>query len=558
MARQPLWTVREDPSGAGPLVVTPPNPGTAGRAMAGFGSALFQVGSLLTAEAKDAEQRTRALQQQTAVDDYTLEATQKFLTIRQEITAMPDPDQAAARWAQARTELLPTGAAEGDETDETFQLKRQRYDREMASWEKVIAADIQARRVQQAQDSLTAARAASIAMRDTSLFLERLQDAAPLVGWTQQQVQDEFAAVDRAVSQELAKDRVAAKVARMPYDEAVAYLNSDAPFYGTGLNPQAKQEFLDKQMGLLSRQRAKAIQEANLAESVRQHNAAQYLGRAGQGQPVDVDAMWKLVEAGQLDAGAARTVQEMIVKGPATENDPATYARLLELQDEVSRGSKAPQDLAAFALANAGTKLTASAWQGALAHAANVYSPQMQAINEEVQQAGRQLVTVTDQSLEALQMLADPALLQNAENQRANQYRQVDYVRRSLMDYVRDNPKATPDDIYVQRLRLLRNLQRQHADEVKSLLEAYEAGKLNPPAPPAGVSPTAAQAKGIQEAGVDLLTGGLRLDLNPQHPPAGLESVWPALDEPRRAQVLRLLAKGATVEDILAAIRRGP
>ncbi len=559
MAQQPQFRPQLDPSGQGPLLVVPTDPGAAGRAraaaggaLAGLGESAFRTGVFLTAEAQEAERRTQELQRATAVSDGQLARTQTFLAVRDEILRTPDPEAAQARWAQARGELAPVNEAAGDER--TAALQRQAYDQQMSLWESVIAGDIRGLRVRQADQSLDAARTASVQMRDTSLFLERLQAAAPIVGWNEQQVQDEFAAVDRAVSAELTKDRIATQVLTMPYDEAVAWLNSEAPFYGTGLDPQAKQQFLDQQMGLLTRQQARAAQEARIAAGVQQRNAAEVLARAGRGEPVDVDRMWDQVEAGTLDPGVARTVQETLIQGPATADDPATLQQLLVLQDRVARGAAPAAELTSFALAHAGTRLKDSTWTGALEFASKSFTPQMQAVNEEVQQAARELVTVTEQGLQQMMtMLADPTAIDAAENQRAFQQRQVDYVRRTLLDYVRQNPAATADDIYRERLITLRGLQRQSADQVRSLLEAYESRAVTPPAaaPPTPAAPPAAGfTSAVQQAAADWLAPWN------ETAPAGLETVWPGLDERQRAQVVRLLGKGATPAQILEALRQ--
>jgi hypothetical protein len=563
MAKQPQFRPVIDPAGQGPLLVVPTDPGAAGRARAGAGSALaglgdtaFRTGVFLTAEAQEAERRTKELQRRTAVADFTLDRTQKFLAVRQEIQRTADPDAAAARWSEARGELAPGPmAAGGGDDEEMGQLRQQAYDDRMVLWEGVIAADLQGLRVRQASASLESARKASIEMRDTSLFLERLQAAAPLVGWSEQEVQDEFSAVDRAVSAELTKDRIAAKVTSMPYDRAVAWLNSDGPFYGTGLNPQEKQKFLDEQMGRLTRQQAAAAQEANLAAAVRQRNAAQLLGQAGRGQPVDLDAMWGMVEVGSLDPAHARTVQDMLAKGPVTSDDPAVLQELLAIQDQVARGTAPAQKLVNFALAQAGTKLKDATWTSALEFAQKSFTPQMQAVNDEVQQATRELVTVTQESLDDLiALIGKGPTVAAAENERANQYRQVDYIRRSLMDYVRDHPQATGDDIYRTRLSLLRSLQRQNADQVKSLLEAYEAGKLNPPPQPAAPPmspPTGPQVQGLEQAGSRLAEQLAARPALPAAIPTGFESLWDTLSAEERTTVLTLLGRGWTPAQIL-------
>jgi hypothetical protein len=560
MAKTPQWQVANSPAGAGPVVSVPTMTDAPGRALAGLGQNAFETGLYLTQEAREADRRTKALTRQTAVDDYALDATQRFLRVRNEISSIPDPDQGQARWEQARSELLPaTGDGVLAADNETLQLQRQTYDREMSSWEKVISSDLQSKRIGQAQASLDSARTAAVQMRDTSLFLERLQHAAPLVGWSDQQVQDEFSKVDLAVSHELQKDRIARTVSGLPYDQAVAYLNSDAPFYGTGMNPQEKQTFLHVQTGLLDRQRAAAAQAQNLTTTVRQNNALKLLEAAHTHQPVDLAGMWQLVGRGQLDPEAADRVEKVIVGGPVTTDDPAVARQLLTLQDRVARGDAAPAELTAFALAHAGTRLKETSWRDALKFATETYTPQMQALNDEVQQAGRELVTVTDTTLQSLAALANPALVTAAENQRANQYRQVDYVRRSLMDYVTANPQALPDDLYVQRVKLLRNLQRSTSDQVKSLLEAYESGRLaagaaddlgrsldravaanqrSAPAAPAAAPLTPAPRQGPGPA--------------PAVPaPAGLEGVWDRLDADTRKDALTLLGRGWTAEMIL-------
>ncbi len=332
-------------------------------------------------------------------------------------------------------------------------------------------------------------------------------------------------------------------VARTSSWQAAGQLLDDADFQRTwGLDISEAgdlktdlDKFVKEQAGLQDKARQREREEA----------ANAWIVAADKGE-ANIAQGRQAVLAGTLDR-AVYEEGKRILLNPPTRNDPAVFEQLLELQDAAVRDPAQAGGLKTFVRAHA-SQLTPETRESALKLAAGQYNGQMQALNEEVQQAGRELVTVTDESLQVLQGLANPALMQNAENQRANQYRQVDYVRRSLMDYVRDNPKATPDDLYVQRLRLLRGLQRQSSDQVKSLLKAYEAGKLGLAAGPGGERVEAAQPWGEVMIPALPAPGGV---------PKGLESVWDSLTPQRQAKALELLRLGRSPEEIVRRLGAG-
>lgn len=346
--------------------------------------------------------------------------------------------------------------------------------------------------------------------------------------------------------------------------DAAAQIIHSAEFQETwGLDLQHSAQLRQQVEGFLQDERA--LEEKIRRDTLEKNNDG-VLADAWQGKTEILAQLPGRIRRNEIDADVAAQAKAILTAPPAA-NAPDTLEKLLDLQDTVARDPSKAGELKAFARAHA-SELTKETYENALKLGTGGYSAQMTALNDEVQQARAELVTVSEQDI--LSLLQMGGAVKPAQNERARQVRAVDYVRRSLLDYLGSNPKATADDLYRQRLVLLRGLRRQNATEIESLLEAYEAHQSYPKIAPgsmpevgdiwppgsAGALPTAEQAQGIEQAGVDLLTTGVALGLGLDRAPLGLESVWGTCTAEEKKDILQYLASGGSVEKVLEKARQ--
>jgi hypothetical protein len=544
MAKTPQWTVRETGAASGgPLIVAPRNADAPYRALSGLGATVRDLGKTLTAEARVAQERSRALQRATEASDVRLDLTRKFLDLRDELGNIPDPEERLRRWDAAQGEFGTQ--LESIPDPETRAAAQRYYDDDMRAWDAEVHGSVAASRLAQAERGLQNAAAMSLELRDLSLYEERVRQAAPVVGWTDQVVADEMDRMERLIGHEQAKDAVAARAASLPFDDAVAYLNSDAPFYGTAIDPQEKQKFLDAQMGLLTRQQAAAAQEARRVESVRETNGVAAIAAAYRDK-LDLDATLKQMEAGALRPEDFNQAVQIAKKGPVTQNDPAVYAQVQDLLDGMARGAQTPQAVRRFALDHA-DRLTPAKMETILQETAQAFAPQSQALRDAVTRARSQLVTApeAESPMMALLRAQNPDAAQDVDNQRARQWRLVNYLEDELQRYLRENPQATREDI-IKKGRALEVYLRQQAPERQGQIIAAWETDATRPAGPVFVAQTPQQADQAAARYVDEMFGPAV--------PVGLESIWSDLTPEEQTDVRELLAQGVSVARILAEV----
>jgi len=532
MARLPKWDMEVVPTGGGPLVVRASGePGAAGAAAAGLGRTVAHTGATITAEARQAEERTKALQQDTQTSQYALEATQGYNQLSSELAMEQDPDARAPKWkafqTAQRTRLGEIGDDDVRERAETW------LNEQTALWDADVRKGTWRLRLKQSYDHLKALDTDATARRDDSLIVPQLSAMVQAGHMAAGDANDYLQAKRREIRGELGKDAIAAKVFQMDHGDAVTALKDPATFKGLALDPQQVSEFRDKLHAQLDVQRAAASQEARAVEQGRERAGVQAIAAAYRGQ-LDAAATIEAMETGAMRPEDARTALEIATKGPAAENDPKTYAELLRLQDGLARGAVEPAAVRRYAMAHA-TRLKPATVDAALRAAAETYSPQQQAVNEAVQRARQQFVTVTDSTLELLAAMGRGAAeLKPAEDKRAFQYRLVSYLSDELDQYVRAHPEATREEITKRGRQIETSLRQQTQTEQRTTIDAWER---------AAFAPAAAQPWGE----VPLPS--------PDGVPAGLEGLWPQLNDAEKQTVRELLAAGLSIERILEEAR---
>jgi hypothetical protein len=551
MAKTPRWTPQIDPSGNGPMMSVPRNADAPGRALAGAGRAVFQVGSFLSAEAKQAEEKTREYQREVEASKFRTERTDEFLETFDKISQTADPDERLAMWQQfqerAQTSL-------GTLKDEQTTAKATLYlNEDLRHWDSAVTQGVIQRRIDAGTEVEKTLLDQGRRLRSNVLYNDFLKDQVAAGAKTPEQATMAQEAFSSEILTLQGKDSVAADVTGMEYGPAVQYLNGpEAQNKLGGLDPQERQKFLDQQMGLLTRQQAQASQEARMADQMRTANGQRWLAKANQNQPIDLTAMWKEVDELGLDASVAKEVQAIVQNGPRTENDPATYAKLVEMQDAVQRGAAKGEDLKKFVFENAsGLKRATS--ESALAAAANPFSMQTQAVTEAIQRMRGQFVRVQETDLQALLLSgATGESLKSAGDLRAGQLRLVDLGQDELEEWIGKNPDATRADILRRGREIQALIGQQSVEEQDRMIDAWQQGqeitlaggerkKLTPE--------TQRTQRGTEEN--ELGTGGA------EPAPVGLESVWGTLSVEERASAMRMIGRGVSASQILAALQGG-
>jgi len=256
---------------------------------------------------------------------------------------------------------------------------------------------------------------------------------------------------------------------------------------------------------------------------------------------------------GQLTDKAYETIRRLEVRGPRTENDPETYAKLVELKDRVARGAAPAAELKSFATAHA-DQLTPAAYKDAIDTAGSPFAMQTQAKNDAVQRAYGQFVKVQETDLQALLMQgASQEAMRSAGEVRAQQLNLVNMLSDELEEWIRNHPEASRADILRQGRMIQVQIGMRSIEEQDARIRQWQASAGGPIGPEG--SAVAGNLGNLQPRSPDS---------SPDTPaprnavPAGLESIWDQLDSEAKADVMRLLARGRTAEDILRIWQENP
>jgi hypothetical protein len=242
--------------------------------------------------------------------------------------------------------------------------------------------------------------------------------------------------------------------------------------------------------------------------------------------PTQID---QALRAGIVSPAEAKQLQELVKKGPATENDPQASAEAYGLVADVQFNRIQPE-AALRRLDAMATRLTPAFRDARIADLTST-RPIDTAMRDITQAARRELVTTT-QDLMTVMMTsgAGPDALAALDNQKNRQERLVNYHDDQMRRWLREHPEASEDDLYVESRRILARVRSMDATGRESLLESWEQQVLTPAA-----SPWEGPNEGVIPMGT----------------PQGLESVWDTMTTDEKQTALSALANGtATVEQI--------
>lgn len=534
MAKLDKW--RSDPAGPqgyGPLLSRQTNPGAVGESVAGLGESLFRTGAFLTREAKEAEEKTRALQRNTQVSAFTLSATQGYNKLKEQLRSESDPDRHVPLWEEFQQAQRGQLDAIGDE--EVRDRAAAWLNQESALWDADVRTGLYELRIRQSEGHLKALTADAYDRRDDSQLAEYVGQMTADGFLAPQQAADYLTAARAQISKDLQKDAISGHALSLPNEQQIPYLDSlSRP---QGLNDQEWTDFRAELMSKLTVDRAAAAQ-AERAREAQVHANEDKLWSAALGGTLDVRAVPGQIERQEISAEAGLAAVKMAAKGPVQENDPEAYMAMSDTVQGLYDG-RVTRDKARAELVSVAAKLTPAAYQRFYDDLTGGFrTVQGKALADAGRDAAGQLVTVTQGALDWADLLQTPEE-QKAKlaADRSRQVGLVAYHDQWMRDFLKGHPDASIDDIYVESRRIVAHL-RQQTPEMQAFLAEHGSRLGLGPAEPSATPP---------------VTPPSEIKNQPSQIPPGLESIWDRLDAEARASALRLLAKGVSPEQLLKA-----
>lgn len=435
MAKTPEWTVRETGEGGGPLVVQPTGLDAPGRALAGIGHAIGQIGQFITAEAREAEAKTKDLQVRTEAAGFVQKKALAYNSLVSELGSISDPavqDQRHREFMASIEEGL-SGLSEEAQGYAKLQLAQH-----VPAWDANIRTGIQMERGRQSDTLLKSLDQDAVATRNTAYYEDYLMQRLATGMETNQTAALKRDDIERRVTEELAIDEVAKTGNAIAQEKgtaaAIEYLNSGKPFYGTGVNPQRKQQVLDQQVGLLTRFQAQAAQEARQAEAAALHNGIELYVAAAQGNPVDLKDAGEKAGKGLLDPLYFRLATEMVKAGPAKQDDLTVLAASYDWLRKIREDTTLREQGLAYVMKNA---------------PGNLKGETAASLVREIQTAGSLEDAGGRLGLKVAQSLLDDHYDLGTFGDKKTPEAQKQYlaVKQELSRWGKDNPKATEEQI---------------------------------------------------------------------------------------------------------------
>ena len=522
MAKFPQWTATVDPTAGGPLIVRQPNAGQTGMAMAQLGQTIAGVGQYLTAEGRQAAERTAELDRIRQASTITRQATSKLRKFSDEIRRDPDPANYERRFEEVSSSILAgLDAIEDPEVCTRAQVKIDSeldfHQRDMLTWR--MQAQQKAFEQEYLQAEQDAVRTGNVEAVETPL--QALVDA----GFTT----PEQAA--RAKSVVEAKTIVWQTALAKGWTEGLKYATDPETLAELPLSPEERKAFkAELESYLASEETLEQLAARKEAERI-ERDKTQLFADAYSEKLTDPGQIDQALRAGVLSPTEAKQLYELMKKGPPAENDPQASAEAYDLVADVQFGRTQPET-ALRQLDKMASKLT-PAFRDARIKDLTSTGPIDTAMRDITQAARRELVTTT-QDLMTVMMTsgAGPDALAALDNEKNRQERLVNYHDDQMRRWLREHPEASEDDLYVESRRILARVRSMDVAGRESLLESWEQQVLTPAASP---------WEGPNEGVIPL--GSVA--------PQGLETVWDTMTTEEKQTALSALANGtATVEQI--------
>lgn len=558
MAKYPSWPQPSAPAGGGPQLPRNPYAGAPGAALVGVGGSFIDVGRYRTMEAKEAEEKTLALERQTQLAEQTRTIAKSRTDFFRSLADEPDQERHEQMYHDYESRTLMS--LEGIE-DEVVRAAATSYaSQQLAAVYDDVRTGRWDKRLQRADKEIQLGLQAAIDNRDAQPYTDYLNQLAEQDVINQHEADLRIALARRQVGQAVQMDRLRARIEYLPTTAARQVLNDPQTWKELDLTAEERSTYRAE---LTARLAARQALEADLAARVEaQREAAdnQLLDDALSHKlsPEQIKAIPALIGSGKISAKVGQEALVIVTK-PPTENDPDIAAQAYELVADVDAG-RVDKKKALSQLNTWASKLTPT-FRDARIRDLTDTSTIGAALKDASRRARAELLLVEDEArfFALLAAFKDEETARSLREQRAVEIRLVNYHDEQLRQWHRSHPEVESEQIYTESLRILRHLRPMGDAERRSLLEAWEARLLAPPAPPATRS---GRPPGDETAALmpvwDPQTGKVDLSLFASLPaPAGLEEVWDRLNDEEKGTALQALRRGFSAQEILEALQEG-
>lgn len=331
MAKFPQWTATVDPTVGGPLIVRQPNAGQTGMAMAQLGQTIAGVGQYLTAEGRQAAERTAELDRIRQASTITRQATSELRKFSDEIRRDPDPANYERRFEEVSSSILAgLDAIEDPEVRTRAQVKIDSeldfHQRDMLTWR--MQAQQKAFEQEYLQAEQDAVRTGNVEAVETPL--QALVDA----GFTT----PEQAA--RAKSVVEAKTIVWQTALAKGWTEGLKYATDPETLAELPLSPEKRQAFKSELESYLRTEQTLAEIDARKQQAqIEQTKNALFADAMSDklDDPTKIDAA---LRAGVVSPAEAKQLQELVKKGPPEQSDLMAISQVREAILDYQTGAK--------------------------------------------------------------------------------------------------------------------------------------------------------------------------------------------------------------------------
>ncbi len=496
MAKFPQWTATVDPTAGGPLIVRQPNAGQTGMAMAQLGQTIAGVGQYLTAEGRQAAERTAELDRIRQASTITRQATSKLRKFSDEIRRDPDPANYERRFEEVSSSILAgLDAIEDPEVRTRAQVKIDSeldfHQRDMLTWR--MQAQQKAFEQEYLQAEQDAVRTGNVEAVETPL--QALVDA----GFTT----PEQAA--RAKSVVEAKTIVWQTALAKGWTEGLKYATDPETLAELPLSPEERKAFkAELESYLASEETLEQLAARKEAERI-ERDKTQLFADAYSEKLTDPGQIDQALRAGVLSPTEAKQLYELMKKGPSLENDVETMIAARQMIDGIERGTVTSEQAIDFLRKNV-SRLKPETFATLTKEATDVWSFQARAVGNVRRFAVTQLVSGDDDLLDRLRMLgAGKDVLTPLEERRKQEYRLVEYVETQLRDWMAQNPQATYEEAATRGRQWIDQVQQLDQMQRQNLLDAWKT--------PSEPSPLRADTPpSVRQLVTDALDAGIPLD----------------------------------------------
>jgi hypothetical protein len=538
------------PSGA----MTVPEPGIVSRAIGGLGATVEGIGSFLTQQGIEAEQKTKRLDQIRQTANQTLDIAEKLNTFHDSLRSDPNLDGYDKRFGELQDQIRQQVAEIPDQTVRT-QVEADLSQR-LPMYQKAMMSYRQEARINQFQQDLPAMKAQSLQLGDETPFVQTL-DALRDSNLISPQDHDFQAQEMRTlITKKNESDQLLATARKLGPDAWDSWVSDEKNVQGLTLDTKELTQVKDQASNYFQSQRDSAAIALRKQTLQQQSTDADWLGafyanKIGTDPRYPLDAVPDLIATQALSPATGKAILEGIAKGPRAQNDPAAFQTLHDNLNSLAMGRMTQQDAYDALKANAG-KITKEEYERQTAKIADYATIQNQALNYQQTWMLRTFQPIKDTEIEVAKGQVDDYVTTNKDSplypkylaakkhyddlveQQALGNRRAELGVLMLDRWVRAHPEAEPQDIQEQALII--------KTQIMPYTPVQIGEGLKPTPPPA---PSLTPYRGMNPVG-QFMREGLTASI-----PVGLESIWPKLSDADKADAVKAISMGHSPEELV-------